>query len=119
MIFRGKSIATGALLQAEQIRRLAAFRPARCTTAARRAAAVRDRTADWLVGYEHSSARPNGVAHGFRSNPDLHVWRGDWFARPLNCLEALRKGHSYQGACVVHKTQVLARRSHARAGGIC
>ena len=37
------------------------------------------RTADWLVGCEHSSARPNGVAHGFRSNPDLHVWRGDWF----------------------------------------
>jgi len=65
MIFRGKSIATGALLQAEQIQRLAASGLRGARTAARRAAAVRG----------------HGVTHGFRSNPDLHVWRGDWFGR--------------------------------------
>lgn len=28
-------------------------------------------------------------------NPDLHVWRGDWFGPFVpNCLETLRKGHS-------------------------
>jgi hypothetical protein len=37
------------------------------------------RTADWLVGREHS-ARPNGAAMASGPNPDLHIWRGDWYA---------------------------------------
>ena len=32
------------------------------------------------------------------TNPDLHVWRGDWFGHFFglvsNCLQTLRKGHS-------------------------
>jgi hypothetical protein len=74
-----------------------ATRPARCTAAPRRASAGGGRTADWLVGREHS-ARPNGGSDGFRYHPDLMsgAVTGSAISSGIcsKCLEPLRKGHS-------------------------
>jgi hypothetical protein len=49
-----------------------------------RASAVRGQTADWLVGRYRRATLAPPMASG--TNPDLHVWRSDWFGHFVSHL---------------------------------